>query len=331
LRFGLPWLWVNIGFLSNLKSSLTYRAANNSANTLKMYVAFTRKHATQVNSRDTVRNPMRMFSDTSTSLFSYTCKQRSKEMDLDDDLTSFFEQRCGWSNTDRACSPAVFFKMVGARNLISAHTLARQVDRKSALSDKCEETKAVFPLAAQVEINYAMECLRRHYYFVQDKTVAGHEFVRREDFDKMKQKLEQQLRASERRADVPVARDDVKEEDKDDAESTGSEADDVDTDVFPGKEQKANGRDYKVPIGYRIADNPGKKMMKIKFLKGRTIVVLWDLENKTYQTWYPGTIVDQARDGTYGVRYPGDSSVHYTDISDLNYRTFWLLVEKIAV
>ena len=89
--FAMPWLWINIGFLCKLKSSMTYTVAKNNANTLQMYVNFTRKHATQINSRDTVKNPMHMFKGKCTSLFAYVCRQRNMEVDFDSDLASFFE------------------------------------------------------------------------------------------------------------------------------------------------------------------------------------------------------------------------------------------------
>ncbi len=70
---------------------MTYTVARNNTNMLQMYVNFTRKHDTQINSRDTVKNPIQMFKSNCTSLFVYVCKQRNMEVDLDSDLASFFE------------------------------------------------------------------------------------------------------------------------------------------------------------------------------------------------------------------------------------------------
>jgi hypothetical protein len=49
--------------------------------------------------------------------------------------------------------------------------------------------KATFPLAAQVEIDYAIECLCRHYYFVQDKTIERDGAVPQASFNKMQNSL----------------------------------------------------------------------------------------------------------------------------------------------
>ena len=40
---------------------MTYTVPRNNTNMLQMYVNFTRKHVTEINSRDTVKNPMQMF------------------------------------------------------------------------------------------------------------------------------------------------------------------------------------------------------------------------------------------------------------------------------
>ena len=49
--------------------------------------------------------------------------------------------------------------MIGASNLITENTLSRQIRYKTAFGEKLEETKMMFPLATQVEIDYVFECL----------------------------------------------------------------------------------------------------------------------------------------------------------------------------
>ena len=83
---------------------MTYTVAKNNANTVQMYVNFTRKHVTEINSRDTVKNPMQMFKSNCTSLLVYVRKQRNMEVNLDNDLASFFEQKCGWTRPTSASS-----------------------------------------------------------------------------------------------------------------------------------------------------------------------------------------------------------------------------------
>ena len=192
--FTLPWLWMNIAFLCQLKSSLNYNVVKKATNTLKMYTIFTRKHSTEIHSRDSVQNPMRMFAESSTSLFSHLCKEQVKAVSLDEDLQEFLQQKCGWTNARSASSPAAFFNMVGARNLITAHTLAKQLRGTTALTVKVDDVKAAFPLAAQVEIEYALECLCRHYYFVQNKTIERDGLMKTEIFEAYKRKQEKELR-----------------------------------------------------------------------------------------------------------------------------------------
>lgn len=334
--FAMPWLWINIGFLCKLKSSMSYTVARNSANTLQMYVNFTRKHATQINSRDTVKNPMHMFKSNCTSLFAYVCRQRNIEMDLDNDLASFFEQKCGWTRPTSASSPAVFFKMIGAGNLITAHTLARQIRCKAALGEKLEQTKAMFPLAAQVEIDYALECLCRHYYFVQDKTAEPDGFVRKHDFETMQRQLRQQLREANARADLasggaqqggeggPAGG-----EDQDDASDPRPSAPPLAAEEFPGTTQKASfGKKYVAPDGWELVDNLTDDQMNIEYLKDRTIVVCYKLEKGAGYMWYPGTIVDQAGNGRYEVMYKGDADATDEALDDENYGAFWMLLVK---
>ena len=242
--FALPWLWINIAFLCILKSTLSYKVARKTVSTLKAYVAFTRKYSTQISSRDTVQNAMKIFADDSTSLFSHVCRQKSAEVRLEGDLASFLEQKCGWTNPTAASSPAVFFKLVGACNLITAHTLAKQVHRTKALRDKFDKVKDAFPLGAQVEIDYALECLSRHYYFVQDKGADLDGFVTQVQFDAMKRALTKQLRDAQGGAPVqapaqqPAARrqvdaaddddDDEEEEDDDEEEETDNDEEEDD-------------------------------------------------------------------------------------------------------
>ena len=198
--FTLPWLWMNIAFLCKLKSTLTYTVVKKAQNTLQMYTVFTRKHSTEIHSRDTVQNAMEMFPNASTSLFSHLCKEQTVRVSLDADLQEFLQQKCGWTNATSASSPAVFFSMVGARNLITAHTLAKQLRPTTALNAKVEDVKAAFPLAAQVEIEYALECLCRHYYFVQDKTIERDGLMKKSEFEKYKRKHEKELREAKQSA-----------------------------------------------------------------------------------------------------------------------------------
>ena len=345
--FAMPWLWINIGFLCKLKSSMTYTVAKNNANTLQMYVNFTRKHATQINSRDTVKNPMHMFKGNCTSLFAYVCRQRNMEVDLDSDLASFFEQKCGWTRPTSASSPAVFFKMIGASNLITAHTLARQIRCKAALGEKLEQTKAMFPLAAQVEIDYALECLCRHYYFVQDKTAEPDGFVRKSDFDQMQRQLRKELREANARAagaaqskQAEQADVQVKREESDSDSDAGVRVSDSDTrptlppasaDVFPGSAQKAvHGRKYAAPDGYKLVDVIDDAKISIEYLRNHTIIVCWKMGDGGYM-WYPATVLDQDRDGNFEIQYKGEDEVHDEELTDDNYGIFWMLLEKAAL
>lgn len=333
--FAMPWLWINIGFLCKLKSSMTYTVAKNTANTLQMYVTFTRKHATHINSRDTVKNPMHMFKSDCTSLFAYVCRQRNMEVDLDGDLVSFFEQKCGWTRPTSASSPAVFFKMIGASNLITAHTLARQIRCKAALGEKLEQTKACFPLAAQVEIDYALECLCRHYYFVQDKTAEPDGFVRKSDFDNMQRQLLQQLRDAKALAKIPGEADvRVKQEHSDDEDDAGdgNKAQPQPVDVpFPGDIQNAvYDRKYKAPDGWRLVDNITDAQFKIDYLRNRPIIVCWEMNNRRF-VWYPATVLDSNRRGTFDIQYQNEDNVSEAELTEQNYGSFWMLFEKEAV
>ena len=181
---------MNIAFLCKLKSTLRYQVAPKTVSTLRTYTVFTRKYSTKISSRDTVQNPMDIFAVKSTSLFSHVCRQRNSEVLLDRDLASFLEQKCGWTNPLSVSSPAVFFKLVGATNLITTHTLSKQLPHNAALGIKFKKIKDAFPLAAQVEIDYAIECLCRHYYFVQDKSTQRDGFVPQAEFDSMHRRLQ---------------------------------------------------------------------------------------------------------------------------------------------
>lgn len=332
--FAMPWLWMNIGFLCKLKSSMSYAVAKNNANTLQMYVNFTRKHATHINSRDTVKNPMHMFKSDSTSLFAHVCRQRSKEIDLDHDLVSFFEQKCGWSRPTSASSPAVFFKMIGASNLITAHTLARQIRCKAALGEKLEQTKAIFPLAAQVEIDYALECLSRHYYFVQDKTVDPDGFVRKQDFDAMQRKLRQELREANARAEqagraesAQAADDAEVAEDAENASVPGA----ADAQEFPGDAQKAvNGRKYAAPDGWKLVDVLEDAHFSIDYLRNRTIIVCWSLKRGGGYMWYPATVLDRDQNGNFEIQYKNEDNISDAELMQENYGLFWMLLERVA-
>lgn len=352
VMFAMPWLWLNIGFLCALKGSMTYTVAKKSANTLQMYVTFTRKHATQIHSRDTVKNPMQMFKGTSSSLFAYVCRQRNMEVDLGADLEAFFEQKCGWTSPSKASSPAVFFKMIGASNLITAHTLARQIQCKTALGEKLEQAKAMFPLGAQVEIDYALECLCRHYYFVQDKTAERDGFVRKEDFESMQRQLRKLLREAQAGkpgldhapASAPAAESESAVQSETAPEAAPEPDPALSPDpapppdpapqsnaVFPGRPQKARfGQKYRPPSGYRLLEDIAEEDVSLTRLRGQTVVVLWEMSDKTFM-WYPATVVDRDASGTFAVQYPGDTARHDAPLSHANYGSYWMLVEKIPV
>jgi hypothetical protein len=231
----------------------------------------------------------------------------------------------------------VFFKMIGAGNLITAHTLARQIKSKASLGEKLEQTKSMFPLAAQVEIDYALECLCRHYYFAQDTTAEPDGFVRKQDFDSMQRKLREQLREANARAERARIEEEQGASSEDDNEPPDARSSTpplpssppADAEEFPGVAQKAVfGKKYKAPDGYELVDAVQPDQVNIGFLRGRTVVVCYKMEKGTSFMWYPGTIVDQTGNGRFEVQYKGEPEVTDEELTDENYGSFWAMLVK---
>jgi hypothetical protein len=343
--FTLPWLWVNLGFLCTLKSSLNYRVLKNATNTLQMYVTFTRKHSTQISSRDTVQNAMEMFPAKSGSLFSYLCNQRRAEVELDADLATFFKQKCGWVNADSARSPAMFFNMIGASNLITAHTLAKQLQRKTALNDRVEQVKAVFPLAAQVEIDYALDCLCRHYYFVQDKTIERDGLVTMQEFSKMKRRLEKQLKDAQKDGELP---DTTQQPQQPQQQQQQQQAPPQQQQLAPPQQQVAlagqpfeqedDGTGYKVVAGYKLADTVEIDENVQVSVIGEIIAHKMEVQTnpgavKRYR-WYQGQINGmknrKPNKGHFVITYPGRKTQELVRLVKSEYgpTNVWVLLVK---
>jgi hypothetical protein len=339
--FALPWLWMNIAFLCILKSSLKYKVATKAVSTLKAYVAFTRRYSTQISSRDTVQNAMKVFSPESTSLFSHVCRQRSGEVRLEGDLVLFLEQKCGWTDVTAASSPAVFFKLIGACNLITAHTLAKQAERTAALREKVDKVKDAFPLGAQVEVDYALECLSRHYYFVQDKGAALDGFVTQAEFDAMQRALKKQVLDAQRgapavaAAPVVVAVDDQgdsaadDEDDSEDEEEESSddevvddneeeeheeeEEEDENKDYVDEEEEEEDAndddaykemKDYAVGPAYTVQPTPSQGNIDPKYLIGKRVAVRYKLDTtRNPFVWCRGIVEVQITTGGKKGRY----------------------------
>ena len=357
--FALPWLWVNLGFLCKLKSSLNYRVLKNATNTLKMYITFTRKHSTQISSRDTVENTMQMFPDSSGSLFAHLCQQTHEKVVLDNDLAMFFKQKCGWVNAQSASSPGIFFNMIGASNLITAHTLAKQLQRKTALNDKVELVKATFPLAAQVEIDYALECLCRHYYFVQDKTIERDGLVTIQSFLKMKRGLEKQLKDAQK---VPVAQ--AQQAPQVQAQQPAQPAQQPQQPQQPQQvqpvqpnqqplhdsQQDDDGSGYKVRDGHTLevdskipeGDNvllqsghlsdEWKRLREYLLLKNiayKDKLQTNDGEPALYR-WYEGKVIGAvergAQKGKFCIKYPWKKATEYVTLNKTQYTTDWVVI-----
>jgi hypothetical protein len=343
--FALPWLWVNLGFLCQLKKSLNYRVLKNATNTLQTYITFTRKHSTQISSRDTVENAMQMFPAKSGSLFSHLCQLKHAEVGLDEDLAIFFRQKCGWVNADSACSPAVFFKMIGASNLITAHTLAKQLQRKTTLNDKVELVKATFPLAAQVEIDYALECLCRHYYFVQDKTLERDGLVTMQEFLKMKRRLEKQLKDARRDGELPdvldVAAAPAQPLQQAPPAQQAPQAPQRPQVPLPVAEQDDDGTGYKVDAGYKLAesddinDNVEESVMQ-KNIAHKVEMATNPGEAKLYR-WFQGQICGKKQknpnQGYFCITYPGKKKQYFVKLTKAEYgcTKTWVLFLDNAV
>ena len=70
--------------------------------------------------------------------------------------------------------------------------------------------------------------------------------------------------------------------------------------------------------------------VSITRLRVRTVVVLWEMSNKTFM-WYPATVVDRDDTGMFVVQYPGDTVCHDAELTHVNYGSYWMLFEKVAV
>jgi len=328
--FTLPWLWINIGFLCKLKSSLTYKVGK--ASTIALYTAFTRKHATNVNSRDNVKNEMQMFADGSTSLFAHLCRGRHETNGIDDELASFLRNKCGWTNAASASSPAMFFAMLGVRNLITAHTLAkRNKGAKSKYSVELEKVKDSFPMAAQVEIDYALECLCRHYYFVQDKSAVQDDVVPRAEFERMQRKLRKEV--EDARAEAEAGQDAEVSEEESDANAVQNTDINVkqedDEDEETDTSQVDNGG-YKAVAGERVRGKPNRDEITLDFLRDKQLVVKYETKGpRNEKRWFRGKVTKQARN-RYEINFD-DGEKYEEYLKDTNYGTTkkWLIVEKV--
>jgi hypothetical protein len=325
--FALPWLWINIGFLCKLKSTLTYKVGK--GNTIAAYTSFTRKHATNVNSRDNVENKMEMFADGSTSLFAHICRGQQASAGIDNELASFLRNKCGWTNAASASSPAVFFALLGVRNLITAHTLAKRSRvPRSKYSVELEKVKDSFPLAAQVEIDYALECLCRHYYFAQDKSAVQDDVVPRAEFERMQRKLRKEV--EDARAEAEAEQDaDASEDESDAGNVVKKEESESDDDADDRQLDTGNG--YQLVQGERLQNQPTQAEMTVALLKNRTVVVRWPAKNAPVY-WYRGVIEDKPkRNNRFSVLY-NDGQEKREDLRFDTYgcRSQWVLVEKVA-
>jgi hypothetical protein len=129
-----------------------------------------------------ISSPSTMFSSKSTSLFAHLCTEQMKRLDLEEDLRRYLQDACGWTEAQLASSPAVFFSMAGARNLSTAHVLAKRARaqrrrarraqvqaegaEKAEKANKADEADVVkvlhtFPLGAQAEIARVLRKLAR--------------------------------------------------------------------------------------------------------------------------------------------------------------------------
>lgn len=323
LLFTLPWLWINIGFLCKLKSSLTYNVAEGRAraNTIAAYIAFTRKHATHVNSRDNVKNEMEMFADTSTSLFACMCRAKQATGGVDEELGSFLQNKCGWTNARSASSPAIFFALLGVRNLITAHTLAKRCSgAPNKYSAELDKMKDSFPLAAQVEIDYALECLCRHYYFAQDKSAVQDDVVPRAEFERMQRKLRKEVEAA--RAEVNEVEEEEDEEEEDEEED--NEEDETDT------SQVDNGG-YKAIAGERVREKPNRTDISLAFLQDKQLVIKYKVPGPgNVHRWYRGTVTDK-RGAKYIIDFDdGDMQQEPLRVTNYGPTNKWVIVEKVA-
>lgn len=323
LLFTLPWLWINIGFLCWLKSSLTYNWVQGRArakNTIPAYIAFTRRHATHVNSRDNVKNDMQMFPDTSTSLFAHLCRARQTSAGVDEELGLFLQNKCGWTNATSASSPAVFFALLGVQNLITAHTLAKRCSgAPNKYSTEIEKVKDTFPLAAQVEIDYALECLCRHYYFAQDKSAVQDDVVTRAEFDRMKRKLQKEVEV----AQAKVKDEKVEEQQKEVTEEQ-NERENINT-------YQVDKNGYHAIEGEQISDAPTSDNMKFDWLKHKQLVVNFMIDAMPREKrWYRGKVINYKSKDAYQI-YFDDDDIQYVHlrINNYGYQRKWVIVAKV--
>jgi len=304
--FTLPWLWINIGFLCILKRALDYVVSPNAVDTIKLYETFYRKSSSQIHSRQSVKNSMTMFGKGSSSLFAHLCIKRNEDTAFEADIQTFLTQTCGWTNADSASSPAVFFKMIGASNLITAHSFARQLQRKTPLTSKFEDIKATFPLAAQVEIDYAVECLCRHYYFVQDKTIERDGAVSEASFNKMKNSLTAEVkRLKDQLYEMPDRQPDVLQASKNIKRTGAVKAYVCSKNVIALSEDQINFSD--------LTDK----------------IIAYRIKHQGSFAWYEGRVDSDKGNGMWEVHY-ADGDVRQEQLSEDTYGTAgkWVVLQR---
>ncbi len=262
-----------------------------------------------MNNRDNVKNEMEMFAENSTSLFAHLCRARQETAGIDQELGAFLQNKCGWTNATSASSPAVFFALLGVRNLITAHTLAKRCSgAPNKYNTELEKVKDTFPLAAQVEIDYALECLCRHYYFAQDKSAVEDDVVPRAEFERMQRNL---------RNEVEAARAAVNIEEEDDT-------------------SQVDKGGYKAVAGEKVCDVPTRNDMTMVFLQGKQLVVKYkDNGPGNIYRWYRG-IVNGKNRNIYNVTYNmtfDDGDTLDVALTEKNYgiRKKWVMVENSVV
>jgi hypothetical protein len=255
-----------------------------------------------------VKNPITMFRAGSSSLFAHLCTQRHEDTTFEPDIQTFLTQTCGWTNADSASSPAVFFKMIGASNLITAHSFAMQLQRKSPLTSKFEEVKATFPLAAQVEIDYGIECLCRHYYFVQDKTVERDGAVPEASFNRMKNSLT---------AEVKKLKEQLL------AANTGAESAPV---VHEASQRQVKTTAVKAYVAIKTVIVVPKDQIGFNELMDK--IIACRIKTHGSYKWYEGKVTDDRGGGTWTVHY-ADNTTEDEQLNEANYgkEGKWVVLE----
>jgi len=255
---------------------------------------------------------MEMFPASSRSLFALLCRQRHKEVVLGDDLANFFKHTCGWVEAQSASSPGIFFNMIGAINLSTAQRLAKQLQRRTALNDQVDKVKATFPLAAQAEIDYALECLCRHLKRGPEKQLN--------DAKKVPVALAQQV------ADVAQQNQDVHHGQDDDG--TGYK-------VRDGRTVQLNAN---IPDGENVLLQSGHlsdewKQLKA-FLMNKNIAHRAQLQTDPGEAvlyrWYDGKVIGAvergANKGKFCIKYPWRNATEYVILNKSKYTTDWVVL-----